>query len=310
MTLQQLRYVVKVSEKGSMNEAAKALFVSQPAMSKAIRELEQELGIQLFIRTNKGIILSAEGNQFMGYARQVLDQMGLLEEHYLGVKPIKIHFGVSSQHYSFVVKAFSDLIREYNIEEYDLYLRETRTYEILEDVKNGSSEIGIIYLNEFNEKVLKKLFKDDKLEFHPLFTASPHVFISRNHPLAECREIFLNQLERFPFLSFEQGEYHSFYFSEEILSTMERKKIIYVSDRATLFNLLVGVNGYTISTGLISKELNGEEITAVPLVVDETINIGYIVRTDRSLSKIGEHFINKLQNSLEQIAKLSGREAD
>lgn len=298
MTLQQLRYVIMVADKGSMSEAAKALFVSQPAMSKAIRELEEEIDCQLFVRTSKGIVVSTDGSQFMGYARQVLEQMALLEEHYLGINPVKIHFGVSAQHYSFVVQAFSDLIREYNIEEYDLYLRETRTYQILNDVKDGISEIGILYINGFNEKVLKKLFKDYRLSFHEMFVAAPHVFISHKHPLSNCPRIKLSDLENYPFLAFEQGENNSFYFSEEILSTMERKKIIYVSDRATLFNLLIGVNGYTISTGLISQELNGDEIVAVPLETDELIHIGYIVKNDRTLSRIGENYISKLYNSL------------
>ncbi|HEX3021558.1 MAG TPA: LysR family transcriptional regulator [Lachnospiraceae bacterium] len=295
MTLQQLKYAIMVARKGTISEAAKALYISQPSLTNAIKELENELNITIFNRTNKGIVISLQGEEFLGYARQVVEQLGLLEEKYLSAKPAKQHFAVSTQHYSFAVNAFVDLIKEYSADEYDFTLRETRTYEIIEDVKNLKSEIGILYLNEFNEKVLRKLLKENELYFEILFEASPHVFISSKNPLAQKERVTLKDLEDYPHLSFEQGEYNSFYFSEEILSTLERKQTIKVSDRATLFNLLIGLNGYTISTGIISEELNGKDIVALKLDVDETIQVGTIRHRNIVTSKLGERYLEALQ---------------
>ncbi len=299
MTLQQLKYAIAVADNQSMNEAAKELFISQPSLSNAIRELEKEIGISIFTRSNKGITISSDGVEFLGYARQVVEQTALLEEKYLGKSPAKIKFSVSTQHYSFAVNAFVDLISTYDAERYDFMLRETRTYEIIKDVKNLTSEVGILYLNEFNRKVILKMLKENSLEFHELFTAKPHVFIGRNNPLARKQKITLEDLEEYPCLSFEQGEYNSFYFAEEILSTLPHKKSIKVSDRATLFNLLIGLHGYTLCSGVISEELNGKDIIALPLEAKgEQMCIGYVTHRNATLSRFGELYIEKLKEAV------------
>ena len=295
MTLQQLKYAVEISNRGSINEAAKRLFITQPSLSNAIMELEKEINITIFTRTNKGISVSVDGAEFLGYARQVIEQSELLETRYLNSKPTPQHFSVSTQHYAFAVNAFVDLIRDYAVDEYEFTLRETKTYEIIEDVKNLKSELGILYLNEFNKKVLNKLFKDNNLKFTTLFQAKPHIFISVKNPLARKSFVTLEDLEQYPCLSFEQGEYNSFHFSEEILSTISRRKYIRVSDRATLFNLLIGLNGYTISTGVITPDLNGDNIVSVPLKVDEDITIGYITHKSILPSKLSAIYIEKLK---------------
>ena len=299
MTLQQLRYVITVAKKGSISEAAKELFISQPSLSNAIKELEKEMQIVIFSRTNKGIVVSEEGREFLGYARQVVEQADLLKERYLETKTVKKRFSISTQHYSFAVDAFVDLVEKYRDSEYEFTLRETRTYEIIEDVKTLKSEIGILYLNDFNEKVITKLLKENNLVFKELFQAKPHIFVSNTNPLAVKKIVTLEDIEPYPYLCFEQGEYNSFYFSEEILSTLTHRKIIRVSDRATLFNLLIGLNGYTISTGIISEELNGKNIIAIPLAVDEIIRVGYIVHRDINRSFLGSLFIESLQNNIE-----------
>ncbi len=301
MTLQQLKYAITVADKSSMSEAAKSLFISQPSLSNAIKELEKQIGITIFIRTSRGITVSSEGLEFLGYARQVVEQAELLEEKYLGGEPARARFSVSTQHYSFAVDAFVELIKENNAEEYDFTLRETRTYEIIDDVKNLNSEIGIIYLSSFNEKVIGKLISESSLCFHQLFTASPHIFISSSHPLAAQKSVTLDELVDFPYLSFEQGEYNSFYFSEEILSTQFHKKAIRVSDRATLFNLAIGLNGFTFSTGIISKALNGNGIIAVPLNIDEKIRIGYLTHKNAAISRLGSIYIDKIKKTSKNI---------
>ena len=294
MTLQQLKYVVTVAETGTITEAAGKLYISQPSLTNAIHELEREMQIVIFNRTNKGISLSKEGDIFLGYARQVLEQAEILEDKYKGEGSGKKQFCVSTQHYSFAVNAFVDLIKKYGQEEYDFSLRETQTYEIIEDVAKMRSEIGILFLNDFNEKVITKILKSNELEFHDLFVAKPHVFISRRHPLANRQIITNEELESYPYLSFEQGEHNSFYFSEEIFSASERKKNIRVRDRATLFNLLIGLNGYTVCSGVIEKKLNGKDIIAVPLVDESDMRIGYITHRKGMLSRLGTTYLDAL----------------
>lgn len=300
MTLQQLKYVVTVADKGTISDAAKELFISQPTITNAIKDLEKEMQINIFNRTNKGIVVSNTGNEFLAYARQVLEQANLLEEKFLNVKKQSPRFSVSTQHYSFAVNAFVDVIREFGGNQYDFTLRETQTYEIIEDVSRLKSEIGILYTSSKNEEVIRKFIKQNNLEFEELFVAKPHVFISSKHPLARKDKISLEELDEYPYLSFEQGEYNSFYFSEEILSTLDRNKNIKVRDRATLFNLAVGLNGYTVSTGVISKELNGENIIAKPIMVEEYMRVGTIMQKDMPLSRYGKAYMNALKRHVSE----------
>ncbi len=298
MTLQQLKYAVTAADKGTMSEAAQSLFVAQPSLTNAIKDLEKELGITIFHRTNKGIIISNEGNEFLRYARQVLQQMSMLEEKYLDTGSHKQIFSVSTQHYSFAVSAFVDLIRTFGNKNYDFTLRETETCEIIEDVSNFRSEVGILYLSHENETVISKIIEKSGLKFDKLFTAKPHIFISSHHPLAHKEQVFPQELKDYPFLSFEQGKNNSFYFSEEITGCIDRDMSIKVSDRATLFNLLVGLDGYTVCTGIISTELNGRNIIAKPLMIDEYMHVGTVTRKGVNLSKLGENYIDFLRRHI------------
>lgn len=298
MTLQQLKYAVTAADKGTMSEAAQSLFIAQPSLTNAIKDLEKELGITIFHRTNKGIIISNEGNEFLGYARQVLQQMNMIEEKYIDNDSHKQIFSVSTQHYSFAVSAFVDLIRTFGNKNYDFTLRETETYEIIEDVSNFRSEVGILYLSHENEAVISKIIEKSGLIFDELFTAKPHIFISSHHPLAKNEVVYPQELKEYPFLSFEQGNNNSFYFSEEITGYVEHDMTIKVSDRATLFNLLVGLGGYTICTGIISTELNGKNIIAKPLMIDEYMRVGTITRKGVNLTKLGENYIEFLRSHI------------
>lgn len=298
MTLQQLRYVTMVAETGTITEAANRLYISQPSLTNAIHELEKEMNIVIFNRTNKGISLSREGEDFLGYARQILEQAAILEDKYKGNGGGKKQYCVSTQHYSFAVNAFVDLIKEYGQDEYDFSLRETQTYEIIEDVARLRSEIGILFLNDFNEAVINKILKSYDLEFHQLYVAKPYVFISRKHPLAGKDRIINEELEEYPYLSFEQGEHNSFYFSEEVFAAVERKKNIRVRDRATLFNLLIGLNGYTVCSGVIDKKLNGKDIIAVPLADENDMRIGYITHRKGMLSRLGNTYLEAIKKYL------------
>jgi len=295
MTLQQLKYVTTIANIGSISEAAKRLFVSQPSLTKAIKELEKEMGITIFDRTNKGITVSKEGERFLGYARQVLEQAALLEEQYKSQSGGKKQFSVSTQHYSFAVNAFVELLKGAGIDQYDVSLRETQTYEIIDDVAHMKSEIGLLFYNDFNRPVLEKLIHTNELTFTELFTAHPHIFIGKNHPLANKDVVSMDELEKYPYISFEQGDHNSFYFSEEIFSTVVRPKHIRVRDRASLFSLLLGLDGYTVSSGVIDEEVNGENIISVPLAEEGLMHIGYITNNKMHRSRLGQEYIQALE---------------
>jgi DNA-binding transcriptional LysR family regulator len=257
------------------------------------------MNIQILVRSKTGVRLTEEGREFMSYAQQVMDQVQLLEEKYKDTRPRKQTFSVSAQHYAFVVHAFVELINSLDVEEYQFKLRETETENILEDLSHFKSELGILYLNSFNEKVMMKLFKERELVFQPLFHAKPHVFVSNTSPLGQKDLVELSDLEDYPYLSYEQGERNSFYFAEEILSTLEHRKDIKVSDRATIFNLMVGVNGYTISSGVLSKKLNDDKIIAVPLNIKDEMTIGYLKHKQKELSPIAQQYLQMLEDHIQ-----------
>lgn len=296
MTLQQIKYAIVVSDSKSMNEAAKQLFISQPSLSGSIKELENEIGIELFKRTSKGIIVTPEGDEFLSYARQITDQYKLMESKYIDKKIVKKKFSVSTQHYSFAVDAFINMVKQFGMEEYEFAIHETKTYEVITDVKTHKSEIGILYINEFNKKVMEKIFKDNDLVFNDLFSCKVYVYLWKKHPLAEKSTLSLKELEEYPCLSFDQGDNNSFYFAEEVLSTYEYKKIIKGNDRATLLNLMVGLNGFTLCSGIISEELNGGDYKAIPLESVEEMTIGYVVRKDMTLSMLGKRYLEEVMN--------------
>lgn len=296
MTLTQLRYVIEVAEAGSISAAAARLFIAQPSLSKAVGELEAEMGVRIFERGARGVRLTDEGMRFLSYARQVVEQADLLESQYLHAEPRRRVFAVSSQHYAFVVNAFVGLVREIGREKYEFSLREGTTAGIIEDVRTQRSEVGVIYLSDFNREIIEGAVKRAELRFEPLFTASPHVFVSRTSPLAGRSSVTLGDLEPFPRLTYDQGSQNSFYFSEELHSTQMVDKQIVVTDRATLFNLLIGLDGYTISSGVLSADLNGEDIVAVPLESDEHMEIGYLHAAGRPLSSVAERYVAHLRS--------------
>lgn len=293
-TLQQLQYFIEVASEGSISAAADLLYVSQPTMSAAMKDLEMKVGRSLFVRSARGVTLTADGAEFLGYARQVIEQVGLLEQRYLGRPPSRRLLGVSAQHYSFVVEAFVRMVKASGAAQYEFSLRETRTWDIIEDVRTLRSELGILYRNDFNRKVIDKLLRDSGLAFHPLFFARPHIFISRKNPVASRDRVTLADLDGMPRLTFDQGANNSFYFAEEILSTLSSTQEIRVSDRATIFNLMIGLDGYTISTGIVSDDLD-PEIVAIPLDVDERIEIGWIGHSAIPLTDQAQRYLQELR---------------
>lgn len=294
MTLQQLKYMITVAERGSITDAARELYISQPSLSGAIKEVEKEAKITIFNRCRAGVALTTEGMEFLGYARQVVQQMELLESKYIDNQPQKQRFCVSSQHYTFGANAFVELVQQFGQERYEFILNETQTHQIIEDVRNRFCDLGILYLCKNNENILKKIFEENNLEFHELFTAAPHVFLRREHPLANKKRIKLSDLTPYPRLCFVQGNYESANFSEELFSNETAEKSIKISDRAAIVNFMIGLDGYTISSGIFPKYLHGDSIISVPLDEDEVMRIGYILNKDRELSELGKIYIDAL----------------
>ena len=303
MTLTQLNYLITIAETKSLNKAAEQLYVSQPSLTNAIKELEKELGITLFYRSGRGVTLTNDGTEFLLYAKQIYGQYESVLEKYGKGGSYKKKFGVSTQHYSFAVKAFVDMAKEFDMSKYEFALRETKTMEVISDVNTMKSEIGILYLSDFNRKAIEKLLKSYDLEFHHLVDCQAYVYIWKDHPLAKEASISFAQLNGYPCLSFEQGDNSSFYFAEEILSTNEYSQVIKANDRATMLNLMVGLNGCTLCSGIICEELNGNDFVAVPFRDDaqnpnSVMEIGYIVKKNTVRSKMGELYIEKLKEYL------------
>ena len=304
MTLTQLRYAVEVADAGSITAAAGRLFIAQPSLSKALGELEAEMGIVIFERSARGVRPTEEGVRFLSYARQVVEQADMLESQYAHGTPVRRVFAVSSQHYAFVVNAFVDLVREVGRERYEFSLREGTTQGIIDDVRTQRSELGVVYRSHFNREVITGAIKRAELRFEPLFVARPHVFVSRRSPLAGRASVTLADLAPFPRLTYDQGIQNSFYFSEELHAIESADKQIVVTDRATLFNLLIGLDGYTISSGILSEDLNGTDIVSVPLGSDEEMEIGYLRLAGRPLSVNAGKFVEYLRS---HVAAPSGR---
>ena len=306
MTIQQLKYVITIAEMGSLNRASEVLYVSQPSLTSAVQELEKELGITIFNRGGRGVSLTNDGTEFLRYAREVTGQYDALLEKYGENGTLKKKFGISTQHYSFAIKSFVEMVKSFDTAEYEFAIRETKTLDVIADVVSGRSEIGILYMSDFNRKAIEKLLRADELEFHALIGCESYVYLWKGHPLAKKKSIRFEELADYPCLAFEQGGSESFYFAEEILSTKEYPRMIRATDRATMLNLMVGLNGYTLCSGIICEELNGSDYVAVPFKADEDavgsrMEIGYIVKKNMILSQLGEAYIRELRRYLGEL---------
>ena len=297
MTILQLKYVIAIDEECSMRKAADRLYVSQPGLSSAVRELESELGIQIFERVHNGVVTTAAGASFIAYARHAVEQFEKVEDKYLNKRKERPTFSVSMQHYTVAVNAFIDTVREYDLDEYQYYIRETQTGEVIEDVKTMKSEIGVIALSEFNKNTFKKIFADASLEFNELFSRDTYVYLSKNHPLSDRSELSLEDLRDYPCMVFDQGDNTSFYYREEALATYDYKKVISTNERATSIELMLGLNGYAVGAAMLGEGKTSSEIKVIKLKEEEPLTFGYITRKGVKLSEMGETFVGKLKEN-------------
>ena len=303
MTLNQLKYVIALSQENSINDAAKKLFISQPALTAALKSLEEEIGFDIFLRTKSGISLTVKGSEFLGYAKSVIEQYDILDAKYVSGTNVKRTFHVSMQHYTFAVNAFVEVIREYGMDEFEFEIHETKTHEVIENVRDQKSEIGVLYMNDFNRDVLSKILSEAGLEFTPLFDCNIYAYMSKNNPLSSKKSVTMKDLDDYPCLVFAQGDQNSFYFAEEVLSTYEYKQLVRANDRATMLNLMVGINGYTLCSGIICEDLNGSDYCAVKLKTDEKMTIGYISRKSSVLSELAEKYVVELSRYKDKVLK-------
>ena len=294
MTLQQLKYADAVAACGSISEAARRCFVTQPTLTEAVRLLEEELRIAIFTRSPKGVSVTREGEEFLASARQILDDAARISEKYTGKAVRRPQFAVSCQHYAFAVEAFMDVVRANDAESYDFTLRETVTSEIIDDVARHRSEVGVLYLSRRNERAIMKILRKEELVFEELFTAKPHVFLGKKHPLAKKKFIRPQELDAYPYLTYEQGVENALYFAEEVMPSIDRKKNIRVRDRATMTNLVLGLDGFTVSSGAHSKAYN-PMIVSVPLKLEDTIRVGLVRCAGIPLSAAGKVFVEAVQ---------------
>lgn len=302
MTLQQIKYILTVAEQGSITEAAKSLFISQPSLSNAIKDVETNIGFPIFVRGHSGVSLTTGGMEFLGYARQVAQQMSLLEHKYITNEPSKEYFRVSTQHYSFTADAFAELLQTAEMERYELVLDETKTHQIIEDVKNRFSELGILFISNQNKAIITKDLNDNQLNFHELFSVKPHVFLGESHPLAGLSEIKLNELTPYARINYIQGNYESTFYSEELFSNLPTDRSIKVSDSAAVLNLLIGMDSYIIATGMIPKYVDANALVSVPLAESEIMTLGYITCNDTVLSNLGLSYVHLLKKHSPHIA--------
>ena len=295
MTILQLKYAITIANSGSFREAATRLFVSQPALSTTMKELEEEIGIQLFERTNKGIRVTKSGEDFIIYAKEAVSQYKIIEDRFIDKDKNKSHFSVSMQHYVFAVHAFSSVVKRYKSGKYVYAVRETQTDKVLDDVRDLKSEVGIISYSKNNVKVLKKLLRDYGLKFVPLLIRETYVYVWKEHPLADMDELSLNDLTQYPCVSFDQNSDNEFYLSEEALGDYDFDKLIRTSDRATSAELMTSLNGYSIGTGnMVDSQALKEGFIAIKLKEEDPLTIGYIVKINHQLSDIAEQYIQEL----------------
>ena len=302
MTLQQISYALTIADCGSMNKAADRLGISQPTLTSAVRELERELGISIFLRTHRGAVPTAEGADFLQSVGQIYRQYELVCEKYID-KDMKRKFGVSTQHYSFAVSAFIETVKQFNTLEFEFAIRETETQRIIGDVGSLKSEIGVLYISNFNRKPINKLLEENELTFTEMIKCKAYVYLWRGHPLAGEGSISLQMLEPYPCLSFEQNGKDGYLYAEEILSENIYPRMIKATDRSAMGEMMKALYGYTLCSGILCEELSGSDYVVVPFREDSAnqnsiMEIGYITKKYGTLSDIGECYIKELKKSL------------
>lgn len=300
MTIQQCKYVLKIAKTGSFSEAAKQLFIAQSSLSISVKSLEQELNIKIFEHSGNGVYLTDEGAEFVKYATQICENSDFVTERYSS-KNIQQKLYIATQHYDFIADIFGKLLKGTKGDSYRFSIREIETYNVIRDVETAHSDIGIIAIKDGDYEVMKRYLGKKKLSFTSVLKVFPHVFFRKEHPLAQCGRLTNSDLKDYPYVSYEQGEHNSSFFTEELMDTSHINKHIEISDRATLMNVLLITDSYTVGTGIMPSSLNQGAISSVPLESEEYYIIGYLLNENRKVSKVTEKFIGVLKEMVENM---------
>lgn len=305
MTIQQCRYALEIAATGSFSEAAKQLFVAQSSLSVSIKALEQELGIRIFERSGSGVHLTEEGSEFVRYAAGIVDNERLIAERYRSAEAVS-RLRIATQHYDFIADIFGSFLLDVKAERYQLAIREIETHNVVQEVLTGNSDVGILAIKEGDSDIMRRYLDKKGISFRALLRVPPHVFLRREHPLAARGALTYEELSAYPYVSYEQGEHNSSYFTEEMQDSLAAEKHIEISDRATLMNLLLMTDAYTVGTGIMPSALNKGDIVSIPLDCNDGYVIGYILNDSRKVSEMAAAFIEKLKVSVADIISRKG----
>ncbi|MCM3731193.1 LysR family transcriptional regulator [Fictibacillus nanhaiensis] len=280
MTPQQFRYIVEIAKHNSISKAASALYVTQPSISRAVRELETELGITILDRTNKGVVFTKEGTELLFYAKTLLEQMESVVHHFNKEKTMNLtKFSISSQHYGFAIEAVANLMDYFAERNYELTIREDKTFDVIDDVYASRSILGILFLTDLNKHFFERYFTSKQLTFTPIASLKQHVFLRKEHPLAHLECITLDQLRDYPYLTYQQDDM-LLHFAEEALNVDNIGKLVYLKDRGAMNNLLSNTDSYNLGTGCIVHNYMNPNIISIPLEESNMIEVGLVKRND------------------------------
>ena len=300
MTIQQCKYVLEIARIGSFSEAAKQLFIAQSSLSAAVKSLERELNIRIFERSNNGVYLTDDGSEFVRYAKEITAADELVARRYSAPHEAEKLF-IATQHYDFIADVFGNFVKNADAERYRYSIKEIETHNVIHEVETAYSDIGIIAIKDGDYDIMKRYLSKRNLSFTPLLEASPHVFFRRQHPLAWAEKLSSAELKDYPYVSYEQGEQTSSFFTEEMTDALYTDKHIEISDRATLMNLLLITDAYTVGTGIMPSALNKGDIVSIPLDSKEHYIIGYLLNDTRKLSPMTKRFIDHLEQSIQDM---------
>lgn len=300
MTIQQCKYVLEIARTGSFSEAAKQLFIAQSSLSAGIKSLERELNICIFQRSSNGVYLTDEGSEFVRYAADIVSASELAVGRYKSPQKTETLF-IATQHYDFIADVFGNFVKDVDLDRYRFSIKEIETYNVIREVENSYSDIGIIAIKDGDYDIMKRYLNKRNITFVSMLEAAPHVFVRRAHPLASMDRLSVADLKDFPYVSYEQGGQTASFFTEELNDARAMDKHIEISDRATLMNLLLMTDAYTVGTGIMPSALNKGDIVSIPFDSKEHYIIGYLLNSARKVSPMTERFIAHLKVSIQNL---------
>ena len=298
MNIQQLRYVVAIANSGTFREAAEKMYVSQPSLSISVRDLEKELGFKIFRRTSSGTFLTRRGMEFYEKAQDVVKGFDIFQNQYASPEEEKKEFSISSQHYDFLPPLMTEFSIRYP-ENKNFRIFESTTVQILDEVAQGHSELGIIYLNRQNTKGIMQRVDKLGLEVVDLIPFHTHIYLRKGHPLAKKKKLVMEDLAQLPTVRFTQEKDEYLYYSENFVDTSSSSQMFNVTDRATLNGILERTDAYATGSGFLdSQSVNG--ITVIPLEDNLDNKMVYVKREEMDLSPVAEKFVEVMVEYFDQ----------